>query len=97
MLAGLSQEELAFRADLSTVYVGMIERGAKNPTIRVLEQLCDGLDIGLSDFFQAARTDRQENALFTKIQMLPPKDQEDLLKIIEQILQFRQQGAITKQ
>ncbi len=46
--AGLSQEELGFRAGLHRNYVGAIERGEINPTFRVLLKLQRGLDVPLS-------------------------------------------------
>lgn len=48
---GLSQEELAFRADISSVYLRQIEKEDKNPTIATLLKLCDGLCIHPSDLF----------------------------------------------
>jgi transcriptional regulator with XRE-family HTH domain len=45
---GLSQEELADRAGLHRTYVGGIERGERNPTIRNLEQISRALAVSLS-------------------------------------------------
>ena len=42
---GLSQEELAHRADLHRTYVSGLERGVRNPTLTVLEKLARGLDV----------------------------------------------------
>ncbi len=42
---GISQEELAFRSELSRTYIGCIERGEKNPTIVTIEKLAKGLNI----------------------------------------------------
>lgn len=36
---GLSQEQLALNAGVNTSYIGQIERGEKNPTIKTLEKL----------------------------------------------------------
>ncbi len=44
---GLSQEELAHRADLHRTYVSGLERGVRNPTLTVLEKLARGLDVTL--------------------------------------------------
>lgn len=41
----LSQEELADRCDLDRTYVSGIERGVRNPTVVVLEQLASVLGI----------------------------------------------------
>lgn len=49
--SGLSQEKLALRADITTTYLGLLERNLKNPTVKVIEQICNQLNISLSDFF----------------------------------------------
>lgn len=51
---GLSQEQLALRAEITTTYLGLIERNLKNPTIKIIEQLCNSLNISLSDFFNTS-------------------------------------------
>lgn len=45
---GLSQEELAFQANVHRTYIGMVERGEKNVTIRSLKKICDALGVSLS-------------------------------------------------
>ena len=42
---GLTQEALAHSADLTTRYVGGIERGRENPTVAVLGQLAAALGV----------------------------------------------------
>jgi transcriptional regulator with XRE-family HTH domain len=42
---GVSQEELAFRADLHRTYVSGVERGIRNPTILILGRLAKALGI----------------------------------------------------
>jgi transcriptional regulator with XRE-family HTH domain len=44
-LKGLSQEELAFRAELHRTYVSGIERGIRNPTALIIQRLAVALDI----------------------------------------------------
>ena len=48
---GLSQENLAVDAHISTTYLNAIERGLKNPTVDVLEHLAAALDVRIVDFF----------------------------------------------
>lgn len=38
-LLGISQEELAFRADIDRTYVSQIERGIGNPSLQILLRL----------------------------------------------------------
>jgi transcriptional regulator with XRE-family HTH domain len=48
---GLSQENLAVDARISTTYLNAIERSVKNPTVDVLERLAVALDVKIVDFF----------------------------------------------
>ena len=48
---GLSQEQLAFKADLHRTYIGMIERAEKNITLINIQKLSVALEISLSDLF----------------------------------------------
>lgn len=49
---GLSQEDLADRADLNRNYVGMIERCENAATVDTLEKLADALDVGPVEFLR---------------------------------------------
>lgn len=42
---GLSQEELAFRADLHRTYVSGVERGVRNPTVKIVARLAEALSV----------------------------------------------------
>lgn len=46
---GWSQEEFAFRAEIHRTYVSDLERGARNPTISVVEKLANALEVKLGD------------------------------------------------
>jgi transcriptional regulator with XRE-family HTH domain len=52
---GISQERLAFDAEVDRSYVGGLERGAHNPTVEVLERLANTLDVALVEFFRTPR------------------------------------------
>ena len=45
LLAGLSQEELAHRARLDRTYVSGMERGIRNPSVLVLQELAAALGV----------------------------------------------------
>jgi len=49
----LSQEQLAFRADLHRTYIGMIERAEKNITLVNIEKIAVALNVALSTLFNA--------------------------------------------
>lgn len=51
----LSQEQLALTAEITTAYLGQIERNEKNPTVAVVGKICMALEIELSDFSQKTR------------------------------------------
>jgi transcriptional regulator with XRE-family HTH domain len=48
---GLSQEHLAFKADLHRAYIGQIERGEKNLGLVNLEKIAKALNIKIKELF----------------------------------------------
>lgn len=46
---GVSQEELAAKLAMHRTYIGMIERGERNPTIRTLYKIAKALKVNGSD------------------------------------------------
>ena len=48
---GISQEELAFRAELDRTYISQIERGVSNPSVFVLLKVANVLDVELRELF----------------------------------------------
>ena len=57
----ISQEELALRAGINTVYYGQIERGQKCPTVDTLYKIAVGLEVPLPDLlrFDTPATDSE--------------------------------------
>jgi transcriptional regulator with XRE-family HTH domain len=49
---GLSQEDLAHKADLHRTYIGMIERAEKNITLENINKIAKALDTPISEFFK---------------------------------------------
>jgi transcriptional regulator with XRE-family HTH domain len=45
---GLTQEALAFEAELDLTYVGGIERGKRNPSLLVMARIADALSVPLT-------------------------------------------------
>jgi transcriptional regulator with XRE-family HTH domain len=43
--AQLTQEELAFRAELHRTYISLLERGIKSPTLETLFKICEALEL----------------------------------------------------
>ncbi len=49
--AGLSQEELAHKAGIHRTYLGGIERGERNPSLKNIAAITEALGISLSRLF----------------------------------------------
>jgi transcriptional regulator with XRE-family HTH domain len=47
--AGLTQEQLSFRAGISRPYVSQLERELKSPTVETLFRICDALQVSAAD------------------------------------------------
>jgi len=50
--AGMSQEQLAERADLSPKFLGEVERGCVNISLDALVRICQALAMRLGDLFE---------------------------------------------
>lgn len=48
----ISQEELAFRCNLSKNYVSDVERGTRNISLKVIEKFAKGLGVSLAELFR---------------------------------------------
>lgn len=53
-VSGLSQEELAHRADVNRTYVAKLELAQNQPTLGVMHQLASALNCELPELLQAA-------------------------------------------
>ncbi|UVM05090.1 helix-turn-helix domain-containing protein [Pseudomonas laurylsulfatiphila] len=51
----LSQEELADRAGIDRTYISGVERGARNPTLEVMQRIANALGSDLDVIFSTAR------------------------------------------
>ena len=58
--AGLTQEELSFRAGLDRTCIPMLQHDKKSPTLEVLFRLCDALGVPASRMI--ARVERERKA-----------------------------------
>lgn len=47
----MTQEDLAYKADIDRTYVGYVENGKQNITIVMLCKFAKALDINIKDFF----------------------------------------------
>ncbi len=58
IVAGLSQEMLAELAGLHPAYIGMVERGIRNPTLDVAAHLARSLKVNLQKLIEEAQSQR---------------------------------------
>lgn len=59
----LSQEELAFRANLDRTYIGYIENAKQNISVEVLLSLAEALKVEVLDLLQPAETNEAEQLI----------------------------------
>jgi len=52
---GISQERLAFDAEVDRAYVGSLERKEENPTVDLLDRLAKTLGVSVVEFFKVPR------------------------------------------
>lgn len=56
--AGLTQEELAFKAKISRNYVSLLEQGVKSPTVSTLLKVCRALNVSAGKLIE--KVERQK-------------------------------------
>lgn len=59
---GLSQEDLAFECGLHRTYISGVERGVRNPTVLVLEQIAKALGTPASRLLEEPAPTRRKGA-----------------------------------
>jgi len=91
--ADLTQEQLAEKADLHTTYIGQVERGEKNISVKCLKQILNALGIPLSDFFTGIGSGNSSSGskqdfpgmCYSMISSQPKEKQEIIYEILKSI------------
>ena len=52
----MTLEDLAFEANINKNYLSDLERGNRNPTVKILERIALALEISLEELFKGIRT-----------------------------------------
>ena len=86
---GLTQEDLAEKAGIGTMYLGEIERGKKMPSLNTFCQIVEALDISadylLRDSIQAGK-DYVLNEITEKIEAITPQQRKTIIDIVDAYL-----------
>lgn len=90
----LRQEDLAEKTDLTTNYIGMIERGEKIPSletfINILNSLGISADMVLSDVLDNGYTVK-DSLLNEKLEKLVPEDRNRIYEVIDTMMKHSKQ------
>lgn len=90
----LRQEDLAEKTDLTTNYIGMIERGEKIPSletfINILNSLGVSADMVLSDVIDNGYTVK-DSLLNEKLEKLVPEDRNRIYEVIDTMMKHSKQ------
>jgi len=93
--AGMSQEELAYRASISPAHLGQIERALKNPTLDTINSIAQALGISLSQLFEETgdfvprAVSPYENKLNAYLSGMSDRQRKDILKMIKLVRNFK--------
>ena len=53
----MTLEDLSFAANVNKNYLSDLERGSRNPTVKILERIALALNVSLENLFKGIRTD----------------------------------------
>jgi transcriptional regulator with XRE-family HTH domain len=94
---GLSQFQLAERSELSTDFIGKVERGTTSPSLESLKAIATAMNLSLGDLFAGElRADSPQEALIELIGLCRGRVREDielLVGIAQLIFQGRRERS----
>lgn len=85
---GLSQEELAERAGLHYTYIGGVERGERNLSLKSIEKIVSALRIDIRDLFvhrTPKKADGESNKIISDINSILISKDIDTLRLIKSL------------
>jgi len=87
---GLTQQQLGEQADLNYKYLGAVERGEENPSVKVLERIATALKVELIDLFRFEHEEANHKVLRKSIETLlagaDPEQLQVALKLLKALL-----------
>lgn len=79
---GITQEELAERADLHFTYIGQVERGEKNLTLASLEKILNALGVSFAEFFENMKSGKEKKSIASLCyEMVNGKSEEEQMRL----------------
>ena len=91
---GMTQEQLAEKAELSNVYISHIENSRSIPSLETLMKICSALDITPDEVLLGTKQD-MENYLQSDIQkkliLCTPKERRMVSRFIDLLLEEREE------
>lgn len=94
--AGLTQEKLAEKVDLSVDYIGYIERGKQAPYLKTLERIAKALRVEVYELFLFRDDDKKKDASEAAIKELiltvhnkNPEDIRFIASLLRQVFERR--------
>lgn len=82
----IRQDKLAEMADLSTNYIGMIERGEKVPSLETFLKICEALDVSADMLLADTNYNGycvKDSILSDKLNTLPENERNKIYEIID--------------
>lgn len=93
---GMTQEQLAEKAELSNVYISHIENSRSIPSLETLMKICSALDITPDEVLLGTKQD-MENYLQSDIQkkliLCTPKERRMVSRFIDLLLEEREEKS----
>lgn len=86
---GLSQEELAEKADLHYTYIGGVERGERNLSLKSIERIASALKIEIRELFMPHLPEKagvESNKIISDINNLLTSKNVGILRLIKQLI-----------
>jgi len=86
---GLSQEGLAERAGLHYTYVGGIERGERNPSLKSVEKIANALNVDIGELLFSQPKEKPastEDTIRSEINELLKRKSQNELRLAEKVL-----------
>lgn len=85
----IQSNELAEKAGITNVYLSYIEHGTKTPKLDTLQEICNALDVTLSEFFTVEENDipPEYQELLHNAKSLSPKQLASLNEFLKSLKQ----------